>query len=46
MRKIKIADVTLKKLLEEREISLLFREKSAIANSARSEEHTSELQSP
>ncbi len=34
MRKIKIADVTLKKLLEEREISLLFREKSAIASSA------------
>ena len=34
MRKIKIADITLKKLSEEREISLLFREKSAIANKA------------
>ena len=34
MRKIEIADITLKKLSEEREISLLFREKSAIANSA------------
>jgi len=34
MRKIKIADITLKKLSEEREISLLFREKSAIANNA------------
>ena len=34
MRKIVIADVTLKKLCEEREVSLLFREKSTIANSA------------
>ncbi|MBO5926968.1 MAG: hypothetical protein J6Q38_05385 [Clostridia bacterium] len=34
MRKINIADVTLKKLSEEREVSLLFREKSAIANNA------------
>lgn len=34
MRKIEIADITLKKLSEERELSLLFREKSAIANSA------------
>ena len=34
MRKINIADITLKKLSEEREISLLFREKSAIANCA------------
>ena len=34
MRKIKIADITLKKLSEERDISLLFREKSAIANKA------------
>lgn len=34
MRKISTADITLKKLSEEREISLLFREKSAIANCA------------
>ena len=34
MKIIKIADVTLKKLCEERELSLLFREKSAIASSA------------
>ncbi len=34
MRKINTADITLKKLSEEREISLLFREKSAIANCA------------
>ena len=34
MKKINIADITLKKLAEAREISLLFREKSAIANSA------------
>ena len=34
MRKIKIADITLKKLSEERTVSLLFREKSAIANCA------------
>lgn len=34
MRKIEIADITLKKLSEEREISLLFREKAAIANNA------------
>ena len=34
MRKINITDITLKKLSEEREISLLFREKSAIANCA------------
>lgn len=34
MRKLNIADITLKKLSEEREISLLFREKSAIANCA------------
>lgn len=34
MKKIEIIDVTLKKLSEEREIALLFREKSAIANSA------------
>jgi len=32
MRKIKITDITLKKLSEERQISLLFREKSAIAS--------------
>ena len=31
MRKIKITDITLKKLSGEREISLLFREKTAIA---------------
>ena len=34
MRKVSVTDVTLKKLSEEREISLLFREKSAIANCA------------
>lgn len=34
MKKIEIADITLKKLSEEREVSLLFREKSAIATSA------------
>ena len=34
MKKIEIVDITLKKLSEEREVSLLFREKSAIANSA------------
>jgi len=34
MRKINVTDITLKKLSEEREISLLFREKSAIANCA------------
>ena len=34
MRKIEIVDITLKKLSEEREVSLLFREKSAIATSA------------
>ena len=34
MKKIQIVDVTLKKLGEEREVSLLFREKSAIASSA------------
>ena len=34
MKKINIADITLKKLSEERAISLLFREKSAIANCA------------
>ena len=34
MKKIDIIDVTLKKLSEEREVSLLFREKSAIASSA------------
>lgn len=34
MRKINITDITLKKLSEEREISLLFREKSAIASCA------------
>ena len=34
MRKINISDITFKKLSEEREISLLFREKSAIANCA------------
>ena len=32
MRKINIADITLKKLSEDRKVSLLFREKSAIAN--------------
>ena len=34
MKKIEIVDVTLKKLSEEREVSLLFREKSALATSA------------
>ncbi len=34
MKKIEIIDVTLKRLSEEREVSLLFREKSAIASSA------------
>ncbi len=34
MKKINIADVTLKKLSEEREVSLLFREKSAISTNA------------
>ena len=34
MKKIIVTDITLKKLSEEREISLLFREKSAIANCA------------
>lgn len=34
MRKINTTDITLKKISEEREISLLFREKSAIANCA------------
>ena len=34
MRTIKITDITLKKLSEDRAISLLFREKSAIANCA------------
>lgn len=34
MKKINITDITLKKLLEDREFSLLFREKSAIANCA------------
>ena len=34
MRKIDVIDITLKKLSEEREVSLLFREKSAIATSA------------
>ncbi len=34
MKKINITDITLKKLLEEREVSLLFREKSAIASCA------------
>ncbi len=34
MKKINISDITFKKLSEEREISLLFREKSAIANCA------------
>ncbi len=33
MRKINVADITLKKLAEDRAVSLLFREKSAIANS-------------
>ncbi len=34
MRRINIADITLKKLSEEREIKLLFREKSAVATCA------------
>ena len=34
MKKISIADITLKKLSEDRAVSLLFREKSAIANCA------------
>lgn len=34
MKKISIADVTLKKLSEDRSVSLLFREKAAIANCA------------
>ena len=34
MRKIQIADITLKKLSGERDVTLLFREKSAIANCA------------
>lgn len=34
MRKINVADITLKKLAEDRAVSLLFREKSAIANCA------------
>ncbi len=34
MKKIDVIDITLKKLSEEREVSLLFREKSAIANCA------------
>lgn len=34
MRTIKVTDITLKKLSEDRKISLLFREKSAIANCA------------
>ncbi len=34
MRKINISDITLKKLSEDRAVSLLFREKSAIANCA------------
>jgi len=34
MKKINVSDITLKKLSEEREIKLLFREKSAIANCA------------
>lgn len=34
MKKINISDITLKKLCEEREVTLLFREKSAIANCA------------
>jgi len=34
MKTIKITDITLKKLSEDREVSLLFREKSAIANCA------------
>ncbi len=34
MRKINVSDITLKKLSEDRAVSLLFREKSAIANCA------------
>ena len=34
MKKINIADITLKKLSEDRAVSLLFREKAAIANCA------------
>lgn len=34
MRRINVADITLKKLAEDRAVSLLFREKSAIANCA------------
>lgn len=34
MKKINVTDITLKRLSEEREVSLLFREKSAIANCA------------
>ena len=34
MRKINVADITLKKLSEDRAVSLLFREKSAIASCA------------
>ena len=34
MKKINISDITLKKLSENRAVSLLFREKSAIANCA------------
>lgn len=34
MKRISIADITLKKLSEDREISLLFREKAAVANCA------------
>ena len=34
MKRISIADITLKKLSEDREVSLLFREKAAVANCA------------
>ncbi len=34
MRKVTISDITLKKISEDRDVSLLFREKSAIANCA------------
>ena len=34
MKEIKISDITLKKISEDRDVSLLFREKSAIANCA------------
>ena len=34
MKEIKISDITLKKISEDRSVSLLFREKSAIANCA------------